>query len=207
MSSSLYIVDKCSCGALCKSRLIFISSLNIIQEPASKKVSLAEPTFTIPAAAEKAQKPKVLENLQMRRGSLAKPKHLEEIISENSFLGAGSRRGSLAQTKILENAILEMETLGAGSRRGSLADIIPDWPTLKPFEKVAKSKVLKSATFVIIRWIEHQKCNRELHAERLGLTFITKRWFQCVYIIISAKDTFWSPCCPDQKETERVEKC
>ena len=173
MSSSLYIVDKCSCGALCKSRLIFISSLNIIQEPASKKVSLAEPTFTIPAAAEKVQKPKVLENLQMRRGSLAKPKHLEEIISENSFLGAGSRRGSLAQTKILENAILEMETLGAGSRRGSLADIIPDWPTLKPFETVAKSKVLKSATFVIIRWIEHQKYNCELHDERLGLIFIT----------------------------------
>ena len=146
MSSSLYIVDKCSCGALCKSRLIFISFLNIIQEPASKKVSLAEPTFTIPAAAEKAQKPIFLENLQisgstMRRGSLAKPKKLEEVISENAFLGSSSRRGSLAQTKILENAILE--TLGSGSRRGSLADIIPDWPTLKPFEKVAKSKVLK----------------------------------------------------------------
>ena len=148
MSSSLYIVDKCSCGALCKSRLIFISFLNIIQEPASKKVSLAEPTFTIPAAAEKVQKPIFLENLQisgstMRRGSLAKPKKLEEVISENAFLGSSSRRGSLAQTKILENAILEMETLGPGSRRGSLADIIPDWPTLKPFEKVAKSKVLK----------------------------------------------------------------
>ena len=146
MSSSLYIVDKCSCGALCKSRLIFISVLNIIQEPASKKVSLAEPTFTIPPAVEKVQKPKVLENLQisgptMRRGSMAKPKILEEVISENALLGAGSRRGSLAQTKILENAILEMETLGSGSRRGSLADIIPDWPTLKPFEKVAKSKV------------------------------------------------------------------
>jgi hypothetical protein len=148
MSSSLYIVDKCSCGALCKSRLIFISFLNIIQEPAGKKVSLAEPTFTISAAVEKVQKPFVLENLQisgptMRRGSMAKPKNLDEIISENAFLGAGSRRGSLAQTKILENAILEMETLGSGSRRGSLADIIPDWPTLKPFEKVAKSKVLK----------------------------------------------------------------
>ena len=95
---------------------------------------------------EKVQKPKVLENLQisgptMRRGSMAKPKILEEVISENALLGAGSRRGSLAQTKILENAILEMETLGSGSRRGSLADIIPDWPTLKPFEKVAKSKV------------------------------------------------------------------
>ena len=151
MSSPLYIVDKCSCGAICKSSLIFISFLNIIQEPPpSKKVSLAEPTFTFPAAVEKAQKQKTfLENLQisgptMRRGSMAKPKNLEEAISENAFLGAGSRRGSLAQTKILENAILEMETqLGSGSRRGSLADIIPDWPTLKPFEKVAKSKVLK----------------------------------------------------------------
>lgn len=144
MSSSLYIVDKCSCGAICKSRLIFISILNIIQEPASKKVSLAEPTFTISAAVEKVQKPIFLENSgsTMRRGSLAKPKHLEEMISENAFLGAGSRRGSLAQTKILENAILE--TLEhSGSRRGSLADIIPDWPTLKPFEKVAKSKVFK----------------------------------------------------------------
>ena len=146
----LYIVDKCSWWAICKSRLIFISFLNIIQEPASKKVSLSEPTFTIPPAVEKVQKPNILENLQicglptMRRGSLAKAKILEtEGFSENTFLGAGSRRGSLAQTKILENAILEMETLGSGSRRGSLADIIPDWPTLKPFEKVAKSKVLE----------------------------------------------------------------
>ena len=82
--------------------------------------------------------------MTMRRGSLAKAKLLEtEGLSENLFLGAGSRRGSLAQTKILENAILEMETLGSGSRRGSLADIIPDWPTLKPFEKVAKSKVFE----------------------------------------------------------------
>ena len=139
----LYIVDKCSCGAKCKWRLIFISFLNIIQEPASKKVSLlSQPSLTIPLPVEKAQKPNILENLQistMRRGSLAKPKILDEVL-ENSA-GAGSRRGSLAQTKILENAILEMETLGAGSRRGSLADIIPDWPTLKPFEKVAKSKV------------------------------------------------------------------
>ena len=141
----LYIVDKCSCGEKCKWMLIFISFLNIIQEPASKKVSLlSQPSLTIPPPVEKAQKPNILENLQiptMRRGSLAKPKILDEVISENVSFGAGSRRGSLAQTKILENAILEMETLGAGSRRGSLADIIPDWPTLKPFEKVAKSKV------------------------------------------------------------------
>ena len=166
----LYIVDKCSWWAICKSRLIFISFLNIIQEPASKKVSLSEPTFTIPPAVEKVQKPNILENLPtMRRGSLAKAKILEsEGFSENIFLGAGSRRGSLAQTKILENAILEMETLGSGSRRGSLADIIPDWPTLKPFEKVAKSKVFELLSaggnlISLIRIPTTSQCNQEWH--------------------------------------------
>ena len=61
---------------------------------------------------------------------------------QNDPKGTCSRRGSLAQTKILENAILETLPLGSGSRRGSLADIIPDWPTLKPFRLTPEPKVI-----------------------------------------------------------------
>ena len=83
--------------------------------------------------------------------TLSKPatsRTLENLISQKP----GSRRGSLAQTRILENAILELpENLGSGSRRGSLADIIPDWPTLKPFRlepethKVSLGSTLKKS--------------------------------------------------------------
>ena len=56
------------------------------------------------------------------------------------------------------------------SRSGSLAEIIPDWPQLKSFDRTQiKKKVTETNILLLLKMHDHKKLSRSLH--KSGINF------------------------------------